>query len=185
MGGKCLRFDARENTRHALPPQPVSAYEIVRVGPRTGPADSLTVLFHGHFVPLRGIDTIVHAGQLAYGAQIQWVLISAGQEEFGLRAQLAMEPANVEWIDWVDYGALRDHIAKADICLGIFGDTGKAARVIPNKVFQILSAGAPLITRDSPAIRESLSPDMEGMYLIPPADPEELLEAVYRFGELE
>ena len=91
--------------------------------------------------------------------------------------------ANVEWIEWVDYKELRDHIARADICLGIFGDTDKAARVIPNKVFQILSAGAPLITRDSPAIRELLSPDMPGVYLVPPGDPEALLEAVRRISE--
>ena len=70
-----------------------------------------------------------------------------------------------------------------NLCLGIFGDTGKAARVIPNKVFQILSAGAPLITRDSPAIRELLSPDMPGVYLVPPADPDALLAAVREFRD--
>jgi glycosyltransferase involved in cell wall biosynthesis len=53
--------------------------------------------------------------------------------------------------------------------------------VIPNKVFQILAAGQPLITRDSPAIRELLSDSLPGVYLVPPADPEALLDAVERF----
>jgi len=145
--------------------------------------DELTVLFYGQFIPLHGIETIVRAAQLAHGAPIRWILIGGGQEEQNIRRLLAEAPANVEWIDWVDYRDLRGHIARADICLGIFGDTGKAARVIPNKVFQILSAGAPLITRDSPAIRELLSPDMPGVHLVPPDDPEALLEAVRRFGE--
>lgn len=145
--------------------------------------EEVTVLFYGQFIPLHGIGTIVRAAQLAHGEPVRWVLIGGGQEEANIRRLLAEAPANVEWIDWVDYRDLRGHIARADICLGIFGDTGKAARVIPNKVFQILSAGAPLITRDSPAIRELLSPDMAGVYLIPPGDPEALLEAVRRFGE--
>lgn len=148
-----------------------------------GDGDELTVLFYGQFIPLHGIETIVHAAQAAVAEAIRWILIGKGQEQQRIRRLLAETPANVEWIDWVDYPKLRDHIARADICLGIFGDTGKAARVIPNKIFQILSAGAPLITRDSPAIRELLSPDMPGVYLVPPADPAALLEVVRRFSE--
>lgn len=146
-----------------------------------GDGDELTVLFYGQFIPLHGIETIVGAAQLAHGDPIRWILIGQGQEQDYIRRLLAQAPANVEWIEWVEYQELRDHIARADICLGIFGDTGKAARVIPNKVFQILSAGAPLITRDSPAIRELLTPDMPGVYLVPPADPKALLEAVRNY----
>jgi glycosyltransferase involved in cell wall biosynthesis len=54
--------------------------------------------------------------------------------------------------------------------------------VIPNKVFQILATGTPLITRDSPAIRELLSPDTDGVWLIPPADPAALASAVSAFA---
>ncbi len=143
-----------------------------------GDGDALTVLFYGQFIPLHGIATIVRAAQLAHSDPIRWILIGRGQEEAPIRRLLDKAPANVEWIDWVDFEDLREQIARADICLGIFGDTDKAARVIPNKVFQILSAGAPLITRDSPAIRELLSPDMPGVYLVPPADPDALLAAV-------
>ncbi len=145
--------------------------------------DPLTVLFYGQFIPLHGIETIVRAAQIAQGEAIRWVLVGSGQEAGRIRALLAEAPANVEWIEWVAYDKLSEHVARADVCLGIFGDTDKAARVIPNKVFQVLSAGAPLITRDSPAIRELLSPDMPGVWLVPPADPEALLGAVRKLGE--
>jgi glycosyltransferase involved in cell wall biosynthesis len=148
-----------------------------------GNGDELTVLFYGQFIPLHGAETIVRAAQASVADPIRWILIGRGQEEEKIRRLLAEAPANVEWIEWVDYRELRDHIARADICLGIFGDTGKAARVIPNKVFQVLSTGAPLITRDSPAIRELLSPDMPGVYLVPPADPGALLEVLRRFRD--
>lgn len=141
----------------------------------------LRVLFYGQFIPLHGIETIVRAAQAAAADPIRWILIGKGQEEERVRGLLAEAPAQVEWIEWVDYNKLRDEIARADVCLGIFGETDKAARVTPNKVFQILSAGAPLITRDSPAIRELLAPDMEGIYLVPPGDSGALLAAVRRF----
>jgi glycosyltransferase involved in cell wall biosynthesis len=153
---------------------------------RNGTAGSpLRVLFYGQFIPLHGIETIVAAAQTAArtedGEPIHWILIGRGQEQERIRGLIDAAPAAIEWIEWVDFDALRQHMAGADICLGIFGDTDKAARVIPNKVFQILAAGAPLITRDSPAIRELLSPDMPGVTLIPPRDPDALLEAVRGF----
>jgi glycosyltransferase involved in cell wall biosynthesis len=107
------------------------------------------------------------------------VLIGKGQEEARISAMLEREPvARLKWIPWVPYEELVGWIHRADVCLGIFGDSDKAARVIPNKVFQILSAGAPLITRDSPAIRELLDPDTPGVVLTPCADPQALLAAV-------
>lgn len=143
----------------------------------------ISVLFYGQFIPLHGIDTIVRAAQMAKGRRIRWTLIGRGQEEHRIRDMLgASWPPNFEWIPWVPYDELAGRIHAADICLGIFGDTDKAARVIPNKVFQILSAGKPLVTRDSPAIRELLDDKMPGIYLVPPVDPKALLDALEKFS---
>ena len=95
-----------------------------------------------------------------------------------------LEAAPVEglrWIPWVPYEELAEHIRAADVCLGIFGASAKAGNVIPNKVFQIVSCGKPVITRDSPAIRELLAESDPGVYLVPPADPDALLAALRRF----
>jgi glycosyltransferase involved in cell wall biosynthesis len=145
-------------------------------------ADETTILFYGQFIPLHGIETIVKAAQIALDRPYRWVLIGRGQEETRIRALIDEGPKmNLEWVPWVPYAELNKWICQSDLCLGIFGDTGKASRVIPNKVFQILAAGQPLITRDSPAIRELLSDSLPGVYLVPPADPEALLDAVERF----
>jgi len=145
-------------------------------------ADEMTILFYGQFIPLHGIETIVRAAQMAADRPYRWVLIGCGQEETKVRALLDAGPdVKLEWIPWVPYAQLNARICRADLCLGIFGDSGKAARVIPNKVFQILMAGRPIVTRDSPAIRELLSDSLPGVYLVPPADPPALLDAVERF----
>ncbi|HUT70495.1 MAG TPA: glycosyltransferase [Desulfatiglandales bacterium] len=142
----------------------------------------LTVLFYGQFIPLHGIETIILAARRAANTPLQWVLIGKGQEESKIRSMLDDHPLpRLKWLPWVPYEELIRWIHRSDICLGIFGNSGKAGRVIPNKVFQILSTGTPLITRDSPAIRELLSPEMPGVFLIPPSDSDALLEALRSF----
>ncbi len=86
-------------------------------------------------------------------------------------------------MEWVEYPDLLDHIAAADVCLGIFGTSEKAASVIPNKVFQALSAGKPVITRDSPAIRELLAEAPYAVQLVPANDPSALAAAVMRLAK--
>ena len=139
----------------------------------------LTVLFYGQFIPLHGIDTIIRAARMMEGEPVSWVLLGKGQEEDSIRKMLLEHPLpNLRWIPWVPYEELTGWIGNADLCLGIFGNTQKAAQVIPNKVFQILSSGKPLITRDSPAIRELIDAESPGIYLVPPEDPEALANAV-------
>lgn len=83
----------------------------------------------------------------------------------------------IEWIDWIDYEHLPDEIHGADICLGIFGETDKAARVIPNKVFQVVACGRPLVTADTPPVRDFLG-DAPNVRLVPPGDDVGLLDAI-------
>lgn len=147
-------------------------------------SDPVRVLFYGQLIPLHGVETILRAARMAREEPFDWVLIGQGQEEERMRRMLREEPLpRLRWIPWVPYEELGRWIGEADVCLGIFGASGKAARVIPNKVFQVVAAGKPLVTRDSPAIRELLAgPETHpGVYLVPPADPEALLDALRRF----
>jgi glycosyltransferase involved in cell wall biosynthesis len=141
--------------------------------------ETLKILFYGQFIPLHGIETIILAAQQLKKEPIQWILIGKGQEDSKIRGLLNEHPLpNLNWIPWVPYKELIEWIHRADICLGIFGDSEKASLVIPNKVFQVLSSGKPLITRDSPAIRELLSPDMPGVFLVPAANVDAVIRAL-------
>jgi glycosyltransferase involved in cell wall biosynthesis len=73
-------------------------------------------------------------------------------------------------------------IAKADVCLGIFGRTEKASRVIPYKVYEALAMKKPVITGDSPAAREILH-DQVHVLLSPMGEPEALAQRILRLRE--
>lgn len=176
-----------------IPPSKLAAVfvgaelEIFSPQPQRAPQQSterdLTVLFYGQFIPLHGIDTIIRAAQSLKCDPVQWILIGQGQTEPEIRRLLDSQPLpKLQWISWIPYRQLSEWIERADVCLGIFGASAKAGRVIPNKVFQILASGKPLITRDSPAIRELLAPDASGICLVPPEDPEALAEAICRIS---
>lgn len=140
-----------------------------------------SILFYGQFIPLHGIETIIRAAGRLEGHPFEWRLVGRGQEAGRIREMLERHSLEkLSWTPWVAYEELPGWIHNADICLGIFGATAKADMVIPNKVFQILAMGKPLITRDSAAIRELLDPAAPGVYLVPAADPDALAEAVLR-----
>jgi glycosyltransferase involved in cell wall biosynthesis len=147
------------------------------------PGEPTRLLFYGQFIPLHGIDTIIDAAALSRPEAYRWTVIGDGQEAPRIRRRFAERPvANLRWLPSVPYAELRRHIADADICLGIFGGSGKAERVIPNKVFQALMAGRPLVTRDSPAMRELVGDGVAGVALVPPNDAAALLAALDRMA---
>ena len=143
--------------------------------PRWRAPKLFTVLFVGKLIPLQGVETILQAARLA--PEIPFRIVGSGQ----LEGLLADAPSNVEHVVWIDYEALPGELEQTGCALGIFGTTGKAQRVIPNKAFQALASGAPLVTADTPAARELLV-DGESALLVPPGDPEALAEAIERLA---
>jgi glycosyltransferase involved in cell wall biosynthesis len=139
-------------------------------------AEPFTVLFVGKLIPLQGIETILAAAKRV--PHIRFRVVGSGQ----LDALLGKRTANVDHVHWVDYEALPAELHRAGCALGIFGTSDKAQRVIPNKAFQALACGTPLVTADTAAARELLV-DGESALLVPAGDSEALAQAVRRLAE--
>ena len=141
--------------------------------PGWSPGEPFTCLFVGKLIPLHGVETILGAARAA--PELPLRLVGSGQ----LEHLLAERPPNVEWVRWDDYEELPGELRRAGCALGIFGTSAKAQRVIPNKAFQALACGTPLITADTPAARELLVHE-ESALLVPSGDPEALAQALRR-----
>jgi glycosyltransferase involved in cell wall biosynthesis len=139
------------------------------------PKEPFTCLFVGKLIPLHGLPTILQAARAAPELPIR--LVGSGQLEPLLRER----PANVDWIPWVDYERLPGELQRAGCALGVFGTSDKAQRVIPNKAFQALACGTPLVTADTPAARELLVHE-DNALLVPPGDAEALAAALRRLA---
>ena len=85
---------------------------------------------------------------------------------------------NVKLLGFVSKETLIENIHSSDVCLGIFGNTEKAKKVVTNKVFQILASKKPLITMESPASLETHLEDKVNCILVPASSPEKLAEAI-------
>ena len=118
--------------------------------PSWQPPERFVALFVGKLIPLHGLETILAAARLV--PEITFRIVGSGQQA----ALLHELPRNVEHLPWVDYSELPREYARAGCALGIFGTSRKVERVIPNKAFQALAVGTPLVTADTPAARELL-----------------------------
>ena len=184
-GADLVVADTRQNANYLseladLPPERVA---VCFVGaeeqiftPRWSPSEPFTALFYGKLIPLHGVETVLEAARLEPGLRFR--VIGSGQLEHVLDGR----PPNVEWVRWVNYEWLPDELQDAGCALGIFGTTAKAQRVIPNKAFQALACGVPLVTADTPAARELLS-DGTSAVLVPPGNGEALAKAIRRLAD--
>ena len=137
------------------------------------PDEPFRFLFVGKLIPLHGLETILEAARLA--PELRLRVIGIGQ----LEAVMEKKPENVEWLKWVEYEQLPMEYWGAGCALGIFGTSEKTTRVIPNKAYQALACGTPLITADTRGARELLT-DEESALLVPPRDPAALAAAMQR-----
>jgi glycosyltransferase involved in cell wall biosynthesis len=138
------------------------------------PPDDFVALFVGKLIPLHGIETILAAARLAPDTAFR--VVGSGQ----LDDLLATRPTNVDWVRWIEYEQLAGELHACGCALGIIGTSAKAGRVIPNKVFQALACGAPVVTADTRAVRELL--DERSALLVRTGDAAALAEAVGRLA---
>ena len=176
--------DTAENARHLveLGELPAGRVAVCFVGaeerlfrPGWRPAQPFHALFVGKLIPLHGVETILAAAGLA--PELSFRVVGSGQ----LDTLMDARPPNVEWVEWVEYEQLPEEFKQAGCALGVFGTSSKASRVIPNKAFQALACGTPLVTADTPAARELLT-DGESALLVPAGDPGALATALRRLA---
>jgi glycosyltransferase involved in cell wall biosynthesis len=138
-----------------------------------------TVLYHGSFVRSHGIPTILKAAEtLQIDPKIEFIFIGTGPEEKqAVRLAKHLDLKNVSFLGFVELDELVRQISKADICLGVFGDTKQSMMTIQNKIFEAMAMGKAIITSDSQALRASLVHGQH-IYLCERGNPQSLVDAI-------
>jgi glycosyltransferase involved in cell wall biosynthesis len=169
--------------RELLPPRARRKAVIVAVGAErvwfsarpsphgNGPPGPLRVVFYGLFTPLQGAVTIGRAlAVLAARSDIEVTMIGTGQDRPEAEA-CGRANGHAQWIDWVPAAELPLVVAAHHVCLGIFGTTAKAQRVVPNKAYQGAAAGCAIVTSSTAPQRRALG---GAAAYVAPGDPREL-----------
>jgi glycosyltransferase involved in cell wall biosynthesis len=153
---------------------------IFRPVAKDAPLDkSFKVVYYGTFIPLHGVDYIIQAALLLQDEPgIRFELIGQGPtkaQAIALAHRYGL--ANVTFVDWVDRHELPHRLADADVCLGVFGTTEQSRRTIQNKIYEGLALGKPVITGDSPTVRQALRHG-EHVFLCERGNSQALAEAI-------
>jgi glycosyltransferase involved in cell wall biosynthesis len=182
-----LDTKAQVGTFHDLFGVPAEKFRVVYVGADDDiftckpvpPHKDILVHFHGTFIPLQGIETIIRAAKrLEMHKNIRIRLVGKGQTYDSCRALAnELDVKNIIWDEAMGVQLVAAKIAESDICLGIFGDSDKSLRVVPHKAFETIASCRPLITSDSQGHREVFTNGTDAV-LVPPANPAALADAI-------
>jgi len=148
-----------------------------------GGADTI-VQFVGTFIPFQGVEVILRAAaQLKSNRSIRFEIVGNGQTYPAARALAeSLQLGNVEFKPFIPYDQLAASMRHSTIQLGVFGDSAKTRYVVPNKVYEGLALGLPVITAESPALEEFFTPG-EHLVTVLPGDPESLAGAITRLAK--
>ncbi len=129
------------------------------------------VLYHGGFTPERGIEELIAAIPAVEGA----VLVLLGYGPLATRYQaIAADPATggrVRVLPAVDPAELLDWVASADVsAMPILGTTINHRLTTPNKLFEALAVGLPVIASDLPGMA-AIVRSVDAGRLVDPTNP--------------
>ncbi len=151
---------------------------VIRPGPARPADNQFLVHFHGEYIPFHGVRHILHAAKLLESEGVTFQIVGKGiTYDADMQLVQELQLTNATFYDPVPYAKLADFMAKADVCLGIFGDNARADLVLTNKVIEAIGMGKPLITRRNQPVQELLTHG-ESVYLVEPANPQALADAI-------
>ena len=143
--------------------------------------DKFIVHFHASGIPLQGIEYVLDAAkELENVIKTCFNIIGGIQMVSAVQKRLALHDyKNVNFIASVSISELAQYINQADISLGIFGNSQKTKRVVPNKVFEALACKKPVITAKTAAVQEIFK-DKEHLLFCRLADGKDLAQKILK-----
>ena len=110
--------------------------------------------------------------------EVAIVFVGDGKEKPALQAQASqMGLENVSFLPPVPKAGMAQALAAADACIAILKPVQMYATVYPNKVFDYMAAGRPVLLAIDGVIRQVIEEAGAGVF-VPPGDPAALAQAI-------
>jgi glycosyltransferase involved in cell wall biosynthesis len=170
---------------HNCPPRPLTAIDGAdRIRRATGiPESAPVIVSHGGFRPGRGMEQLAkvmlepgleraHLALLGFGPLRDSLVALAAEPRFGGRVHVIGPVAPDEVVGWV---------ASADVEAVPFRLTPRNHYLsTPNKLFEALTAGVPVVMSDAPGVRAVVIDDPDGPLgaMCDPTDPADIARAI-------
>jgi len=139
--------------------------------------DDFVVVYAGALGLANDLTTLLHAAKkLEFDASLQFLIAGDGQVRTALEQEaVVLDLKQVQFLGSLSREEMPDLLAAADVCvatlLPVFDST------YPNKVFDAMAAGRPLVLAMNGPVREIVESEECGIY-VPPSDVEALADAI-------
>ncbi len=140
--------------------------------------DDFVALYAGAHGMSNDLDVLLEAARMLHGAPIKVVLVGDGKEKPALVSR-AREQAmtNVTFVPSVPKREMPGVLAAADACIAILKPLEAYKTTYPNKVFDYMAAGRPVVLAIDGVIREVVEAARCGIF-VPPGDPSAMAQAI-------
>ena len=141
--------------------------------------DQFVVLYAGAHGMSNDLDVLLETANLLRALEnVNFVLLGDGKEKPRLQQQaVLMDLNNVRFIDPLPKAKMTEAISAADVCVAILKPVDLYKTVYPNKVFDYMAAGRPVILAIDGVIREVVESACAGV-AVQPGNPDALAEAI-------
>jgi len=138
------------------------------------------VVYAGALGPANGLEVVLDAAAALRGTPALFVLVGDGKARGGLVASAAARGLdNVRFVPAQPKRAMREVLGTADVCLATLRDIPLFRTTYPNKVFDYMAAGRPVVLGIDGVIREVVERARAGVF-VAPGDAGALAGAVRR-----
>ena len=148
-----------------------------------GLKDDFVVMYSGAHGPANDLDTVLQAAELLRDHEgIRFVFVGSGKEKARLEVLAAERKlSNVLFVPPVSKDEIPAVMAAEDAGLAILKKLDMFKTTYPNKVFDIMACGDPVICQIDGVIREVVEENHAGIFA-EPGDPQALAETVLRLA---
>ena len=148
------------------------------------PDDAFVAMYVGAHGTYSSLGTVLDAATILRDTpSIRFVLVGGGDQKPALQADAVQRGLdNVTFVDPVPKQAVPAWLARADVCLLPYQDKALFAGALPNKTFDYMGAGKPIIAAVPPGELSHLITTADCGIAIPPEDPAAMAGAIQRLA---